>query len=82
MYTVLVDDPLRRDGIMAAMAQDGIETRPIFHPMHTLPPYAEPADPYPNAVWAGARGINLPTHGGLTEQDLDRVVESLEKARG
>lgn len=82
MYTVLVDDPSRRDAVMAAMAQDGIETRPIFHPMHTLPPYAEPADPYPNAVWAGARGINLPTHGGLTDHDLDRVVESLEKALG
>lgn len=80
MYTVLLDAPERRDAVMAAMAAEGVETRPLFHPMHTLPPYLEPEGDYPNAVWCAGRGVNLPTYAGLAEADLDRVVETLERA--
>ncbi|WP_375267704.1 DegT/DnrJ/EryC1/StrS family aminotransferase [Phenylobacterium sp.] len=80
MYTILLREPGRRDAVMAAMAKAGVETRPVFHPMHTLPPYFEADGYYPNADWCAGRGINLPTHGGLTEADLDRVVTALEEA--
>jgi perosamine synthetase len=81
MYTVLVNRPevTSRDGVMKAMEALGVETRPIFHPMHVLPPYAEAGD-YPNADWCAARGINLPTHASLTDQDLDRIVAALAQA--
>ena len=80
MYSVLLNQPERRDAVMAAMDAEGVETRPLFHPMHTLPPYAEPQGCYPNADWCATRGINLPSHGGLTDADLDRVVDALERA--
>lgn len=78
MYTVLVDGD--RDAVMAALDAEGIETRPVFHPMHTLPPYAEPGGHYPNADWCGSRGINLPTHAALTDEDMDRVAAALSRA--
>jgi perosamine synthetase len=83
MYAITLGDGVgvERDRVMAAMQTDGIETRPVFYPMHVLPPYAE-SGAYPNADWCAGRGLCLPTHGGLAEDDLDRVVASLERAIG
>jgi perosamine synthetase len=83
MYTVMLGDDVRveRDAVMAAMQSDGVETRPVFYPMHVLPPYAE-TGAYPNADWCAGRGLSLPSHGGLTDDDLDRVTASLARAIG
>ena len=45
MYTVMLAPGLaaRRDAVMAAMDRTGVETRPVFYPMHVLPPYARNA---------------------------------------
>jgi perosamine synthetase len=58
------------------MAEDGIETRPSFHPMHTLPPY-EQRNRFPVATMLGRRGISLPTHVNLEDEDLERVAQRL-----
>lgn len=82
MYTILINNPEAgaRDQVISAMDLAGIETRPVFYPMHVMPPYAEPKGLYPNANWCAERGLNLPTHSGLSDQDLDQVVEALIKA--
>ncbi len=82
MYTVLVNRPEQtsRDAVIETMDALGVETRPIFYPMHVLPPYAETLGHYPNADWCAARGINLPTHASLTDDDLDRIVSALTQA--
>ena len=80
MYTILLRENVRkeRDQVMLDMEAAGIETRPVFYPMHVLPPYRDLArGSFPRAELCGARGINLPTHGRLTEEDLDRIVEAL-----
>ena len=81
MYTILLGEDVAksRDQVMLDMDAAGIETRPIFHPLHTLPPYQHLAGAgFPQAESCGARGINLPTHGRLTEADIDRVARALE----
>ncbi len=82
MYTVMLAPGLgdRRDAVMAAMDAAGVETRPVFHPMHALPPYARDAAPFPHATDCAARGMNLPTHEKLTRADVDRVVQALTAA--
>ncbi len=83
MYTVLIgpDHPGGRDAVAAALADAGVETRPVFPPLHTLPPYrALDRGPYPQATALAARGLNLPTHAKLTEADLDRVTAVLADA--
>jgi perosamine synthetase len=67
-----------RDGVMRKLDAAGIETRPVFYPMHLLPPYLEDATLYPNATRCASRGINLPTHGNLTEADVERICQALE----
>ena len=82
MYTIVLGEAMKRsrDEVMARMDAQGIETRPVFYPMHVMPPYLEEGAVYPGADHASARGINLPTHGLLSEQDIDRVVAALQQA--
>lgn len=82
LYTIVLAGTLEtdRDDVIARMSEFGVETRPIFYPMHVMPVYQEPIGTYPHAERLGARGISLPTHGLLTDDDLDTVCESLEKA--
>ena len=82
MYTVLLVGLTadQRDQIMRAMEAEGIETRPVFYPMHVLPPYEEEMPAYPVADDQAARGVNLPTHAGLSKDDVQRVVSALIRA--
>lgn len=66
-----------RDQVMARLDEMGIETRPLFYPMHVLPPYLEQTE-YPVADSWSSRGITLPTHQGLTRDDVQRIADSLE----
>lgn len=79
MYTPILRNVVKsqRDQVIEQLAVAGIETRPVFHPMHQLPPYLEDSGRYPVAEKLASTGINLPTHAGLTEGDVDRVVSQL-----
>jgi perosamine synthetase len=83
MYTVKLRDSVdkSRDQIMIDLDAAGIETRPVFYPMHILPPYRnDAAGPFPNADHCGSRGINLPTHARLSENDIDAIVCALDES--
>ncbi len=77
MYTIFLRDggEAERDAFMAALDAAGVETRPVFYPMHQMPPYAESGS-FPVADTWSARGVNLPTHLGLSDADLRRVAEA------
>ncbi|WP_029138211.1 DegT/DnrJ/EryC1/StrS family aminotransferase [Nakamurella lactea] len=77
LYTVHldVDSDGQRDRVIAAMAADRIETRPVFYPMHQMPPYSEPEANYPVADRLAATGISLPTHTQLRDTDIERICE-------
>jgi perosamine synthetase len=78
MYSILLDDsfPLPRDEVMARLRQQGIDSRPFFYPIHTMPPYASDLR-RPVAEEISRRGINLPSAVTLTEEDIQRVAEAL-----
>ena len=66
-----------RDEVIAVLDEKGIETRPVFYPMHTMPPYEHlPAD-CPVAEQLAATGISLPTHAKLTQADVKTVCHEL-----
>lgn len=81
MYTIILDDciPTDRDTFMIQLHEENIETRPVFHPMHSLPPYAQVGSQFPNATFCGARGINLPTHENLTRDDISYVTDTIKR---
>jgi perosamine synthetase len=83
LFSVCLDTRYRgqRDAVMGLMHEAGIETRPFFYPVHTLPPYREPRQPaLPVAEWLGARGMNLPTWVGMTRDHVHRVGVALKEA--
>jgi perosamine synthetase len=81
MFTVMLAEPvqLQRDDVISMLLQDGIETRPVFYPIHILPPYAHssPGESFPTAERIAERGISLPTWAGLNYDDVSYVCSSL-----
>jgi len=80
MFSALVNEGTAdRDGVMEAMRRRGIETRPIVHPLHTLPPYQEGSagQAFPVAEAIARAGINLPTFAGLTRGQVREVCDAL-----
>lgn len=69
---------LHPDEVMPRLAGAGIETRPIFCPMHVLPPYREPDRRYPAAEAIAARSVSLPVNGLLTEEDVAYAATQLK----
>ena len=70
-----------RDRIIEDLARRGVETRPFFYPLHTLPPYAtQDGQTYPVATRLAASGLNLPSSASLTVDDVEYVCEALEAA--
>lgn len=82
MISVIIDKPgLNRDLLMKKMLEHGIETRPFFYPMHILPPYKRTSrnQTFPVADSIYGRGINLPSYGTLTEEDIQYIANTLCK---
>jgi perosamine synthetase len=80
MFSVLVGrDAAGRDEVIEALRLCDIETRPIVHPLHSLPPYAQAnrGESFPVAEDIARRGINLPTWAGLTRRQVEFVCERL-----
>ena len=74
-------DMATRDRVREHLALDGIETRPGFTPIHRLPMYAR-TDDFPVADWIGDCSVSLPTHGRLSDDDVDYVAARLRAALG
>jgi perosamine synthetase len=73
-----------RDDLVRTLASEGIETRPFFIPLHTLPPFREAArarkDLLPSSEALARTGLNLPTHTGLTDGQLEQIALAIRHA--
>lgn len=76
----------QRDAVMALMKEEGIDTRPVFYPIHQMPFYQDPRylrSEYPNAEVIAREGISLPTWIGLSDEQLvyvaEKLIESVDK---
>jgi perosamine synthetase len=82
--TVVVDDAFdgeaARDSMMRRLGARGIDTRPMFYPNHLMPPFCENTGSALRALPVtedlSFRGIGLPSGAGLTDDDVDRVIET------
>jgi len=80
MYSVLVPKARYRDQIREYLKDTGIETRPTFYPVHTMPMYSSRYEKHPVAEDIGWRGINLPSYSDLQKEDVKFVCENLRKS--
>jgi dTDP-4-amino-4,6-dideoxygalactose transaminase len=77
-YVVRVD---RRDEVLGALREEGIEAQIGTYALHRLGAYREQGS-FAGADEAFERALALPFHTRLTESDVDRVGEALERALG
>ena len=75
MYSILVEDGfgISRDELMQRLAEKGIETRPLFYPIHIMPPYKN-NDGFPVAEEIAGKGINLPSGVSLTRRTIKKIT--------
>lgn len=90
MVTVVLDEPvgLRSSELMLALSEHGIDTRPFFHPLSSLPAYThlgvaeQCRKRNPNAYRISARGVNLPSGFNLTREKVAYVCGQLKGILG
>jgi perosamine synthetase len=78
MYSVLVEPPYgrSRDELIVLLRNHGIDSRPFFHPLDTLPPYrGERVRPVAQRL--SATGLNLPSFPGLSDNQVVYVAETV-----
>jgi perosamine synthetase len=77
LYSILVDKDvtgISRDTLLKHLAVHGIDTRPLFYPLHQQPPFPDEAGKsFPNADWLSASGLSLPTSNNIKLEDVDKV---------
>lgn len=72
LCAILTKDAAARDALRACLKDGGVETRPLFHPAHTMPVYRS-AQAFPVAESLAQRGICLPSYPDLTQAEVDGV---------
>ena len=78
MVNILVDDPNTRDILRDYLRKHGIETRPTFYPIHTMPMYSQKYHKLPVAEYLGWRGINLPSYPDLSKTDVEFICSKIK----
>jgi perosamine synthetase len=74
-YVLQVDD---RDRVLTELRASGIEAQIGTYALHRLGAYADQGD-FPGADRVFRRALALPFHTRLSESDLDRVAETLDR---
>jgi perosamine synthetase len=81
LYTFLIneDAPFKRDELIEQLSLSGIESRPVFFPMHEMPPYINFGDPINLTISKkiSRQGMSLPSSVVLTELELEHICNSI-----
>ena len=75
MFSIRLSGHEARERVMVALDEAGIETRPLFWPVHMLPPYQGSGACCPVAETVGLSGLNLPSGGHVTVGDVRRIKD-------
>ena len=81
IFSMLVDSDIAgiaRDELSEQLQQCGIETRPLFHPLHEQPPYKS-NDRFPVSSRLSAQGISLPSGNDISDAEIDRVCSEVSR---
>ena len=81
MFFVMLRDPDCRDQLIGSLMERGIETRPLFWPVHHMPPYRDGSTVFlPVTEDLSRRGVMLPSHTKLSDEDLKIICNSIAAA--
>jgi len=72
MISLIFDNSATRSKVRKILSDNGIETRPVFFPINTLPMYKDGVV-FKNATYLSQRGINLPSYPDLTDDQVKNI---------
>jgi perosamine synthetase len=75
MFSILVMDEIHRDELRNFLMERGVDTQPLFYPVHTMPMYCAPLQSHLVAEDLSLRGLNLPSYPTLMDEDLMYICE-------
>jgi perosamine synthetase len=64
------------------LANFGVETRPVFYPLHEMPAFWTPSNSIVNAIRISNDGISLPTGSHMTESSIEFVTALISEFLG
>lgn len=79
MVTILLNNPDLREALSDFLTTVGIETRPTFYPVHTMPMYAAKFEKHPLAEKLGRSGMNIPSYPDLSDHEIEFVCSKIAK---
>ncbi|MEM2673937.1 MAG: DegT/DnrJ/EryC1/StrS family aminotransferase, partial [Candidatus Bathyarchaeia archaeon] len=84
LYSVLIDHSKTntdRDKLMEMLSKKGIETRPLFYPIHEMPPYRNYSQGRcPVAERLSRIGLSLPSSAKLTGEEIEFIANTVVKS--
>lgn len=83
LYTFLIKEnsPFDREEFMDYMTNRSIETRPVFYPLHEMPPYQNFGNSQNLHISKdiSERGVSLPSSVNLTEEELNHICQAISE---
>lgn len=84
MCSILLPEQAKhlRDDFRKYLSVKGIETRPLFYPIHTMPMYFDRYEKMQVCENISCRGLNLPSYPTLTKQEQDYIIDACMSYEG
>lgn len=79
MVSCLVEKADMRDKLREFLKLNGVETRPTFYPIHTMPVYVHEFSKHKVAEDIALRGMNLPSYPALTYDNVKEICDLIKK---
>ena len=81
LFTVQLQDESRmpRETLAKKLLLNGVETRPVFYPLHQMPPYQQyyGGQSLEVSKEVARKGLSLPTSCSITEEQLEGVTSAI-----
>lgn len=83
LYTVILkpNNLVTRDELIQKLLKNGIEARPVFFPLHSMPPYIPyiQNNDFKHSNYISDNGISLPSSVNITEVEFENILNSLKQ---
>jgi perosamine synthetase len=81
LYTVVLSNKIARDQVISELLECGIDTRPVFYPLHFMPPYEKHlrSNSLKVSENISLQGLSLPSSASLGKEELDFIVSNLKR---
>ena len=75
----MLKNGINRDVVLKHLANNGIEARPVFYPLHEMPPFTTCAKSMSlsNSAKVSKSGLSLPSSVSLSSSNLRYIVNVL-----